>query len=120
MGLDLLAHGVDPRKFQDLPPVLCGSMFTDGHSSIRGKVYAGFIEDVCGINIYQEKLPAQDLQKIVTQLSLYYIGAMDEINPEGSRYTLHKAWDFTLEEVRALLDWFTIVKANNGQVIGWW
>ena len=120
MGLDLYAHGVEPQKFKDLPPVLCGSMFTDGYSSIRGKVYAGFIEDVCSVNIYQEKLPAKDLQRIVTQLGLYYIGAMDDINPEGSRYTLHKAWDFSLDEVAALLNWFTIVKENNGQVVGWW
>lgn len=119
MGLDLFAHGVDPQKFKDLPPILCGSMFTDGNSSIRGKVYAGFIENVCGVDIYQEKLPSEDLQRIVTQLSVYCAGADDEICGEDS-YTEHKVWEMGLDEVKALLDWFKIVKDNNGQVIGWW
>lgn len=119
MGLDLFAHGVDPQKFQDLPPVLCGSMFTNGRSSIRGKVYAGFISDICDVDIYQEKLPTKELQRIVTQLSVYCAGAADPTDTEY-KYTLHKSWGFSLEEVKALLDWFKTVKENNGQVIGWW
>ncbi len=120
MGLVLFAHGIDPKKFEDLPPILCGSMFTDGKSSIRGKVYAGFISDVCDVDIYQEKLPAADLQRIITQLSTYYIGADDLLNDEPNRYTVHEGFGFTLEEVKALLDWFKTVKENNGQVLGWW
>jgi hypothetical protein len=119
MGLDLFAHGVDPQAFQDLPNVLCGSMFTDGQSSIRGKVYAGFISDICDVDIYQEKLPTKDLQRIVTQLSVYYAGAADPTNTNAV-YTLHKSWGFSLKEVKGLLDWFTVIKENNGQVIGWW
>ncbi len=120
MGLDLFAHGVDPQKFQDLPPVLCGSMFADGQTSIRGKVYASFISDICDVDIYQEKLPAKDLQRIVTQLSTYCVGADDMFNDADSKYTVHKDFCFTLEEVKALLDWFKIIKENNGQVLGWW
>ena len=118
MGLDLFAHGVDPKKFQDLPDILCGSMFTDGRSSIRGKVYAGFIDDICDVNIYQEKLPEADLQRIIMRLSIYCLGADDLFN--DTVYTAHVEWCFSLEEVKALLDWFRIVKENNGQVIGWW
>lgn len=119
MGLDLFAHGVDPQKFKDLPPVLCGSMFTDGQSSIRGKVYARFISDVCDVDVYQESLPTKDLQRIITQLSVYCVGATD-FGDSNAVYTLHKSWGFSLEEVKALLDWFKTVKENNGQVIGWW
>ena len=94
-------------------------MFTDGRSSIRGKVYASFISDVCDVDIYQESLPTKDLQRIVTQLSVYCVGATDFGNTNAV-YTLHKSWGFSLEEVKALLDWFKTVKENNGQVIGWW
>jgi len=128
MGLDLFAHGVDPQKFKDLPPVLCGSMFTAGQSSIRGKVYAGFISDICDVNIYQQKLPEADLQRIITRLNIYCLGADDLFVDLGcftessndTVYTTHVEWCFTLEEVKALLDWFRIVKENNGQVLGWW
>ena len=40
MGLDLFAHGVDPKKFQDIPPILWGIMSSDGLCSTRGKTYA--------------------------------------------------------------------------------
>jgi len=120
MGLDLFAHGVDPQKFQTLSPVLCGSMFADGQTSIRGKVYASFISDICDVDIYQEKLPVKDLQRIVTQLSTYCVGAEDLLNDDPNRYTAHEVFGFTLEEVKALLDWFKTVKENNGQVLGWW
>lgn len=119
MGLDLFAHGVDPQKFQDLPSILCGSMFTDGQSSIRGKTYAKLIDEICDVNLYQQKLPNKELQHIVTQLSVYCVGAMDITNDED-KYTLHKSLGFSLEEIKALLDWFKTVKENNGQVIGWW
>ena len=119
MGLDLFAHGVDPQKFQDLPSILCGSMFTDGQSSIRGKTYAKLISEICDVDIYQQKLPNKELQRIVSQLSVYYAGAMNIANNED-RYTLHKSLGFSIEEIKALLDWFKTVKENNGQVIGWW
>jgi DNA-binding transcriptional MerR regulator len=44
---------------------------------------------------------------------------MDITNDED-KYTLHKSLGFSLEEIKALLDWFKTVKENNGQVIGWW
>jgi hypothetical protein len=119
MGLALYAYGVDPQKFKDIPNVLWGITNNDIYSSIRGKVYVGFIESVCGVDIYQQKLPSKDLQKIVTQLSVYYAGADDEICGEDS-YTEHKVCGMSLEEVKALLNWFNIVKDNNGQVVGWW
>ena len=119
MGLDLFAHGVDSNKFKDLPPILWGIMSSDGLCSIRGKTYAKLIDEICDVNIYQQKLPNKELQRIVTQLNVYYVGAMDITNDED-RYTLHKSLGFSLEEIKALLDWFKIVKENNGQVIGWW
>ena len=119
MGLDLFAHGVDPKKFESLPPILCGSMFTNGQSSIRGKVYAGFIEHICGVDIYQEKLPNKDLDRIISQLSLYCVGADELFNGEYT-YREHETWCMDFEEAQALLNWFKIVKENNGMVIGWW
>lgn len=111
MGLDLFAHGIDPVKFRDIPPLLCGSMFTDGQSSIRGKVYARFISDVCDVDLYQDKLPSQDLQRIITRLQLYLMDVED---------TSLDTPDFSNEEISALLLWFETVKKNNGTVIGWW
>ena len=111
MGLDLFAHGIDPVKFSDIPPLLCGSMFTDGQSSIRGKVYARFISDVCDVDLYQDKLPSQDLQRIITSLQLYLMDVED---------TSTDTPDFSNEEIAALLLWFETVKKNNGTVIGWW
>lgn len=119
MGLDLFAHNVDPKKFADMPPILCGSMFTDGQSSIRGKVYADFIDEVCDVSIYQQKLKTNDLQRIITQLSLYCMNMEDLFNGDELD-TIHAKHGFSLDEIKALLLWFERVKENNGQVIGWW
>ena len=114
MGLDLFAHGVDPKKFERIPPLLCGSMFSDGQSSIRGKVYAGFISEICDVDLYQEKLKPDELQRIIAKLQMYLMDVAD--NPRSDpEYD-----DFSYEEIAALLLWFTIIKENNGTVIGWW
>jgi hypothetical protein len=114
MGLDLFAHGVDPKKFEHIPPLLCGSMFTDGKSSIRGKAYASLIDEICDVNLYQDKLKPNELQRIITRLQVYLM----DINNNQSKKTDYDG--FSYDEIAALLMWFTIVKENNGTVIGWW
>jgi len=114
MGLDLFAHGVDSQKFQNISPLICGSMFTDGRSSIRGKVYAGLISDICDVDLYQEKLKPDELQRIITRLQMYLMDIADKPLKKPD-------YDgFSYEEIAALLMWFTVVKENNGQVVGWW
>lgn len=119
MGLDTYAYNdkgmMDDKLFEGADH-LCGGMFSGGGASFRGKVYNGFIEDITGVTLYQEKMSASDLDKIISGLGFF----IEDFNTEEyaeSKLCIHR---MTLKEVKVLLAWFKTVKNNNGFVVGWW
>jgi hypothetical protein len=108
MGLDSFAmiedRQMDGKLFEHLPPVLCGGMFSDGNSSIRGKVYNQVIESTTGISLYQEKIPNSQVAMIAM--------ALEDAGHEGS--------GIPKKEYNTLIEWFKIIHNNGGYVVGWW
>lgn len=108
MGLDSFAmvgtEKMDGKLFEHLPPVLCGGMFSDGCSSIRGKVYNEVVESTSGISLYQEKIPN-------TQVAMIAM-ALEDAGHSGS--------GIPEKEYNTLVEWFKIIHNNGGYIVGWW
>lgn len=108
MGLDSFAmiedKQMDGKLFEHLPPVLCGGMFCDGHSSIRGKVYNEVVESITGISLYQEKIPNSQVAMIAM--------ALEDAGHTGS--------GLSNKEYTTLIEWFRIIHNNGGYIVGWW
>jgi len=100
--------------FQHIPPVLVGGLLS-GHgssNSFRGKVYDDFITHISDMTLYSEEIPNLQVHIIVAALQ-------DFLDKKPSQQTLDKL-DISLEEVKALRDWFKIVADCGGVVVGWW
>jgi hypothetical protein len=108
MGLDSFAmigdKQMDGKLFEHLPPVLCGGMFSDGHSSIRGKVYNEIVEAASGISLYQEKISNSQVAMIAM--------ALEDADNHAS--------NLSKKEYNTLIEWFKIIHNNGGWVHGWW
>jgi hypothetical protein len=115
MGLDTYAYDAVAKKpmkdelFGHVPQVLCGGLFSGngGSSSFRGKVYAGYVQAVTGVSLYQEEIPNQIVKQMAELLA----------KPNGYIAFNHGV---DTDEANALTLWFKVVADNNGIVVGWW
>lgn len=128
MGLDTFAR-LDklPAPHTDFVDVnLCGSMFTDGCSAFRGKVYNSFIEWVTGDEktLYEEMLGYEDVKEIRNQLALFFVENKDDKKAQLILDTVHNNgqidYPITVDEVRNLLKFFDICVEKGYTVHGWW
>lgn len=108
MGLDSFAmvgtEPMDGKLFQHLPPVLCGGMFADGKSSIRGKVYNEFVTRNTGVSLYQEKIDNQTIGDMIEKFTDKPVDSMD----------------MSATEVFTLVEWFRTIHRHGGYIINWW
>jgi hypothetical protein len=73
MGLDTLAGRTpdialteaDRDAFDRAKVLLCEC---EGDTSFRGKVYAGLVEDVTGVSLFQEWIPPEVVRRMAAQL----------------------------------------------------
>jgi hypothetical protein len=96
---------------------LCGGVFSDGVTSIRGKVYAELVLEVTGISLYQEWIPPEDVLSMSGALDArsaeHLAHLWDRIDPRG------RPAHATAET--AGLKRFTRICAERGLgLIGWW
>lgn len=123
MGLDTYAYhknaegefvGMPDSLFAHIPPVLCGGIFSgnsgDGcGSSFRGKVYAGFLHNTIGLDLYQEEIPTATVQAAADALDKWIL--------ENGELEFS---DISSAEIQALAQWFRVVATGEGVVVGWW
>ena len=114
MGLDTYAvregKMMDDALFSVVPPVLVGGMLSGNGNgpSFRGKVYASFLHNSIGLDLYQESIPNDKVARAATLLEDWIVQ-----NPVALS-------DISREEVCALAKWFRITADNGGEVVGWW
>jgi len=115
MGLDTYAYSsgksMPAHLFAHIPPVLVGGMFSGNGqtSSFRGKVYAPFLHNAIGLDLYQEEIPHETVVRAADLLDKWL-----EEN-KGLEFS-----DISREEIEALAQWFRVVADNGGTVGGWW
>ena len=115
MGLDTYAyHKTAEGKSEMMPDhlftgvgSLCGGLFSGGGSSFRGKVYAGFLHNAIGLDLYQEE--NHNIAGVADLLENWL-----ESNPDLEFSDISRA------EILALAAWFRVVEQNGGFVVGWW
>ncbi len=115
MGLDTHAYSsgkiMPAHLFAHIPPVLMGGMFSGNGqtASFRGKVYAPFLHNWIGLDLYKDEIPNDVVVRAADQLDKW----LSE-NP-GLEFS-----DISREEIEALAKWFRVVADNGGVVVGWW
>ena len=115
MGLDTYAvrdgKMMDDKLFKTVPPVLVGGMLSGNGNgpSFRGKVYAPFLSNWIGLNLYREEIPHETVARAADLLDKFL---EDNKELEFS--------DISREEIVALAQWFRVVADNGGTVVGWW
>lgn len=115
MGLDTYAYHTNAEgKREPMPDQLftgvgslCGGLFSGGGASFRGKVYAGFLHNAIGLNLYQEE--NHNIAGVADRLENWL-----ESNPDL------EFSDISREEIGCLAQWFRVVETNGGFVVGWW
>lgn len=115
MGLDTYAARDGKLLSEDLfvvvPPVLVGGMLSGNGNgpSFRGKVYAPFLHNAIGMDLYQEEIPTDKVKRAADLLDKWLL---ENPNLDFS--------DITREEIQALAKWFHVTADNGGVVVGWW
>lgn len=115
MGLDTYAYcsgkPMPAHLYKDIPPVLVGGMMSgngDG-PSFRGKVYAPFLHNSIGLDLYVEEIPNEKVKLAADLLDKWLL---DNTELDFS--------DISKEEIEALAKWFRVTAENGGTVVGWW
>ena len=115
MGLDTYAYHKNAEGKSEMMPddlfqgvgSLCGGLFSGGGASFRGKVYAGFLDNAIGLDLYQEE--NHDVEGVADRLVNWC-----DSNPDLEFSGISRG------EIRALAAWFRVVERNGGFVVGWW
>jgi hypothetical protein len=115
MGLDTYAYYKNAEgKSERMPDhlftgvgSLCGGLFSGGGASFRGKVYAGFLANYIGVNLYQD-----ENHKIA--------GVADAIQNWLDSNPHLEFSDISRQEIQCLSQWFRVVETHGGFVVGWW
>jgi len=126
MGLDTFASRApescvltaeDAAAFQAADIDLCGGVYSDGVTSIRGKVYAELVLEVTGISLYQEWIRSEEVQSLSNALEAY------------SAEDLARLWDsldvrggpgHSARETAELKRFFRVCAEQGLGLIGWW
>lgn len=120
MGLDTYASSraaeivLSPeaeQAFEEAGIELCGGMFSGAGGSFRGKVYCGLIQAISGVSLYEAWIPPKVVRGMLADFSALSAEDKEELADE---------YGHSLQEVRALQDFFQICAAHNLGLIGWW
>ena len=127
MGLDTYASRTpddtsltedDNAAFQASGIDLCGGIWSDGATSIRGKIYDALVMEVSGVSLYQEWMEPDDVRAVSA--------ALDAHSPEE----LARMWDeldwqapeggHAPAETAGLQAFFRLCASRGLGLIGWW
>ena len=154
MGLDSFAitqgedGGWQPAPDESFEGIeLCGGMFSDGGSSIRGKVYDELVRAATGESLYQERIEPARVAEMARRMRTAVDGAkragmrtreeklpaLDadgnfQLDEDGNRrmktfksQVLDVAGiEIDPEEAEGLVGWFEICAEHGYTVEGWW
>ena len=125
MGLDNYAvYPVNHPKWKDgddlipselFPVQLCGGMFSDGQSGIRGKVYNEWCEYATGMSLYQEDISPEDVKELYARLLNANKLTFKEYCDEGDNY-----YALDWKDALSFREWVRVVAEQDGAIIGWW
>lgn len=100
---------------------LCGGMLSggSGSASMRGKVYAGIVERVTGVSLYEDRLTMNELVTIAHELKNFLHEACD-LDGMKRTDTADRDWELTYDEIYDLQKWFQVCVDNGYDVVSWY
>ena len=120
MGLDNIIYerrGVKDKDLSEALAPLTGGMLVDGNNSFRGKVYAGWFENITSYSLYEsDDFSDQDYKNIIDELKSYktsfkYIDDLDE-DLENS--------NMNAEELDAFIKLFQLCEERSWGINAWY
>jgi hypothetical protein len=100
-------HGLTDEEVEALDaaaPGLCGSMYSGGDGSFRGKVYVELVQEITGTSLYDNWIPPGTVREMAAAF-----GPGDHPSAEHSD-----------EEVRQLAAFFRVCGDRGLGLVGWW
>jgi hypothetical protein len=96
---------------------LCGGMYSDGLTSIRGKVYAELVHQVTGISLYEHWIEPGEVTRLARALDVRSADDLARVwdtldAPGGPGHSSH--------ETAQLQQFFDICAERGLGLIGWW
>ena len=114
---DIVLSDEDVAMFKGAGIDLCGGVYSDGVTSIRGKVYAELVLEVTGVSLYREWIAPDEVLSLSAALDAH------------SAEELARLWDgldtprgpaHSSEETAQLKRFFQVCAERGLGLIGWW
>lgn len=126
MGLDTFASrspgevelsAEDIAIFKAAAIDLCGGIYSDGLTSIRGKIYTELVLEVTGVSLYQEWIEPYEVLSLSSALDEHSAGQLALLwdSLDGHRQPAHSS-----QETDALKEFFRVCANRRLGLIGWW
>jgi hypothetical protein len=100
----------DQQAFVDADIELCGGLFSGNDGSFRGKVYANYVLEVTGENLYETWLPPETVRQMYHAMTAY------ERSPEQDGSSMVPTHFEHLE----LCKFFKVCSERGLGLVGWW
>ena len=118
MGLDIIACSKKNAMFENVDAPnewfvgteeLVRGCFGDVNW-IRGKYYYYIINELTGVNLYQEEINNKTVNHIATVLE----------NQKKDWHSVDSGYHYSIEEIKMLAKWFRAAADNGCFLEGWW
>jgi len=114
---DQVLSAEDVAIFEGADIDLCGGVYSDGVTSIRGKVYAELVLEVTGVSLYQEWIAPDEVLSLARALDAHSAKQLallwDSLG--GHRGPAHSS-----KETAELKKFFRVCADRRLGLIGWW
>jgi hypothetical protein len=96
---------------------LCGGFYSDGLTSIRGKVYAGLVFEVTGVSLYQDWIDPADVSSMARALDAR---SADDLARSWDDLTGGGGPGHSSQETAQLKRFFDLCAERGLGLVGWW
>lgn len=114
---DQVLSAEDVALFQGADIDLCGGVYSDGVTSIRGKVYAELVLEVTGVSLFQEWIAPDEVLNLARALDTHSAEELALLwdSLDGNRRPAHPS-----QETAELQRFFRLCADRRLGLIGWW
>lgn len=114
---DQVLSTADVTAFQNAKIDLCGGDYSDGVTSIRGKLYADLVLDITGISLYQHWITPEEVLSMANALNAH---SADQLPAFWDSLDGHHGPAHSSRETADLKGFFGVCADRGLGLIGWW
>ena len=114
---DLVLTAEDAATFEGAGIDLCGGVYSDGVTSIRGKIYATLVLEVTGISLYQGWIGPEDVLNLSAALDAH---TAEDLARLWDSLDVREGRGHSSQETAELQSFFRVCAERKLGLIGWW